>query len=104
MAVVTDDLEKAEAARKAGADINAFDPLARMPPLHWAVGSDNLRMTKYLVEECGAVFRRNESGRWPTLVAAECMVSGKMCDYIVVQEAKQTPPEIFPPRKPALDG
>lgn len=102
MAVVSDDREKAEAARKAGADVNAFDPLALMAPLHWAVGSNNLKMTKYLVEECGAVFRSDAFRRWPTVVAIACNVSLKMHDYIVMAEAKGTPPELFPLGKPAV--
>jgi len=93
MAIVADDRETAEAARKAGADINAFDPLAQMAPLHWAVGSNNLKMTKYLVDECEAAFGADGFRRWPTVVALACDVSLTMHDYIVRAELKRTPQE-----------
>lgn len=70
-----------------GADVDAVDPSTGLQALHIAVGTNNLLMTRYLVEQCGASFGPDRSGRWPTIVAADCSVDNVVGDYIVEAEA-----------------
>ena len=88
VAVMDGDVEKAEAYRKEGADIDAIDKSTRLTPLHVTVALKDLEMMKYMVEVCGAAFKADGNGRWPTVLAAEARANGKICDYIVEQEAK----------------
>lgn len=60
-----------------------------MNALHIAVGTNNLLMVRYLVEQCGARFTPDRSGRWPTVIAAECEVDDVVGDYVVETEAAQ---------------
>jgi uncharacterized protein len=55
--------------------------------LHIAVGTDNLKMARYLVD-AGARFEPDGQGRYPSTIAAECEVSEELCDYIVEAEEK----------------
>lgn len=71
----------------AGADVNARHPETGLTPLHLAVGTNNLALTYYLIEKCGARFGPDRFGRWPTSIAARYRAAGKLCDYIVEQEA-----------------
>jgi hypothetical protein len=48
-------------------------------------------LTRYLIEEAGARIAPDRSGRWPTLIAAQCSVSEELGDYIVEAEAKVSP-------------
>lgn len=71
--------------------MNSVHEQTGLSPLHLAVGMNNLVLTRYLIEQAGAKIRPDRSGRWPTVIAAECEVSEAMSDYIVEQEAKITP-------------
>lgn len=75
-------------AIKAGADVNAADPATGLTALHIAVGTNNLTMTRMLVEVEHAKFMPDSTGRWPTLIAAEARVDDALADYIVEAEAK----------------
>lgn len=75
-------------ALKAGADIDALDPETGLCALHIAVGSNDLTLCQYLVEECGASFFPDKFGRWPSLIAAECRTDEALGDYIVAREAE----------------
>lgn len=89
-----------------GADVNAVDPKTGLAALHIVVGQNDLRLCRFLVEECGARFFPDMFGRMPTIVAAECRVDDELTDYIGEKEAayeaevaaiQQTMPKI-PPR------
>jgi ankyrin repeat protein len=67
--------------------IDFADDTTGLTALHIAVGTDNLRTAKFLVER-GASFLADKRGRMPTTVAAECEVSDAMCDFIAEAEAK----------------
>ena len=42
-----------------------------------------------ILEDAGARIGPDRSGRWPTVIAAECRTSDELCDYIVEAEAKE---------------
>ena len=63
------------------------DPKTGLNLLHIAVGTNNLPLTRFLVEEIGIPFGPDAQGRWPTVVAAECGVSEAVNDYIVEKES-----------------
>ena len=86
-AVLEGDLAAIRRAIADGADINALDAATGLAPLHLAVGFNDLPMTRFLAEDCGAGFFPDRFGRWPTLVAAENRVDEAMSDYIAEQEA-----------------
>jgi hypothetical protein len=71
-----------------GADVNAWHEQTGLAALHLAVGTNNLALVKYLIETAGAEIVPDRSGRWPTVIAAECSAGEELCDYIVEQEAK----------------
>jgi len=71
-----------------GADVNAVDPSTGLSALHIAVGTNNLPLTQILIEDWLANFGPDRSGRWPTVIAAECRVDENLADYIVEAEAK----------------
>jgi len=70
-----------------GVSVNAIDPATGLTALHFAVGLNDLALTRFLIEHCGAAFGPDRFGRWPTLVAAECGVDDELSDYIVAKEA-----------------
>jgi hypothetical protein len=72
-----------------GANVNAWNEQTGLTALHLAVGTNNLALVKYLLETAGAELVPDRSGRWPTLIAAQCYASEELCDYIVEQEAKR---------------
>lgn len=72
-----------------GAKVNAWHDRTGLTALHLAVGTNNLALVKYLLEIAGADLVPDKSGRWPTVIAAECCVSEELCDYIVEEEAKR---------------
>ncbi|MHA6266350.1 ankyrin repeat domain-containing protein [Aliiroseovarius sp. CAU 1755] len=76
------------AALRGGADIAMTDEGTGLNALHLAVGTNNLRLTKALVEDHDPVFAADKFGRWPSLIAIECEVSDELSDYIVEAEAK----------------
>lgn len=75
-------------ALKQGADVNAADPVTGLTALHIAVGTNNLVLTRILVEDWHAVFKPDGRGRWPTLIAVQVRVDDVLADYIVEAEAK----------------
>lgn len=95
-AVYNGDNCKAVVALKQGVDVNAADPVTGMTALHLAVGTDNLALTRILVEDWNAEFKPDDHGRWPTLVAAYAEVGEAMCDYIVEAEARAVYPDCAP--------
>lgn len=76
------------AALKGGADVNAIDPLTGLTALHIAVGTNNLALTRILIEDWNARFMADARGRWPTVIAAEARVDDALADYIVEAEAQ----------------
>jgi hypothetical protein len=55
--------------------------------LHLACGVNNLSAARILVE-LGAVFKPDDHGRMPSIVAAEAEADGELLDYIADAEAK----------------
>ena len=84
------DLAAARAAIANGADVNVVHEQTGMSALHLAIGTNNLALTRYLVGEAKASIVPDRSGRWPTLIAAQCSVSEELADYIVEEEANNT--------------
>jgi uncharacterized protein len=71
-----------------GADVDTVHEKTGLSALHLAIGTNNLTLARYLIEEAGIIFGPDRSGRWPTLIAAQCKVSEEFGDYIVEHEAK----------------
>ena len=82
------DLDGVKAALAKGADVNAIDPSTGLAALHIAVGTNDLELCRYLLEEAGAAIVPDRAGRWPTLIAAQCHAGEALCDYIVEREAQ----------------
>ena len=82
------DIAALERRIASGIDINRTDEATGLSALHVAVGTNNLALTKALVEEHGAKFFADRFGRWPSLIAIECEASDELSDYIVEAEAK----------------
>ncbi|MFC3071581.1 ankyrin repeat domain-containing protein [Shinella pollutisoli] len=82
------DIKGVVEALKAGADVNATDPFMGLTALHIAVSTNNLSLTRILVEDWHAAFKADAAGRWPTLIAAEAEVDDALSDYIVEAEAE----------------
>jgi hypothetical protein len=80
------DSAAAIAALEDGADVNAADPITGLTALHIAVGTNNLPLTRILIEDWNAPFGPDGKGRWPSVIAAECRVDGLLADYIVEAE------------------
>lgn len=74
------------AALEDGANVNAADQTTGLTALHIAVGTNNLHLTRILVEDWEAGFGPDAKGRWPTLIAAEAQVDEALADYIVMAE------------------
>lgn len=74
-------------ALAAGANVNTVHEQTGLSALHIAVGSNNLALTRYLIEEANAEIGPDRSGRWPTIIAAECEVDAILADYILEAEA-----------------
>jgi ankyrin repeat protein len=77
-----------EKAIQNGADPDYTDPETGLCALHLAVGTNDLDMTRLLVEQAGAAFFPDRFGRWPSLIAAECEVTEELTDYVAEQEAR----------------
>jgi hypothetical protein len=86
-AVWEGNLTAARNAHAAGANPNARDEDTGLPPLHAAVGMNDLLLARYLVDECKVAFGPDHFGRWPTVVAAQCKVSESLGHYIFTKEA-----------------
>lgn len=82
------DFIEAVAALEAGADIGFTDPVTGLAALHIAVGTNNLALTRLLIEEWSATIGPDGRGRWPTVIAARSRVDDELSDYIVDAEAK----------------
>lgn len=91
-AVYGADTPKALLALNDGVDVNSADPLTGLTALHVAVGTNNLVLTRILVETWGAAIKADGRGRLPSVVAAECRVDERLGDYIVKAEAKALTP------------
>jgi hypothetical protein len=76
------------AALEDGADVNTADPVTGLTALHIAAGTNNLHLTRILVEDWRAEFKPDGQGRWPSVVAALSGVDEVLADYIVEAEAK----------------
>jgi hypothetical protein len=87
-AVYDADLDSTLAALDDGADVNAADPQTGLAALHIAIGTNNLTLTRILVEDWGAAIKPDGRGRWPTLIAAQCRVDEDLSDYVVEAEEK----------------
>jgi hypothetical protein len=77
-----------EALLRQGADVAARHEETGLTALHIAIGTNNMRLTRLLVEVWKAPFTPDGQGRMPTLIAAECQASDALSDYILEQEAK----------------
>jgi len=86
-AVYNWNLEEVRASVRRGANVNSIHEPTGLSPLHIAVGNNDARLCRYLIEECGAAFFPDGFGRWPTLVAIECGADEDLADYIAEQEA-----------------
>lgn len=82
------NLDEVRKAVSQGADIDAVHEQTGLTALHIAIGTNNLALTRFLIEEAGARLGPDRSGRWPTVIAAQCRVDESLCDYIVEEEAK----------------
>jgi hypothetical protein len=82
------DIEALEKRLAGGIDVNTIDQATGLSALHVAVGTNNLALTRKLVEEHKAAFFADAFGRWPSLIAAECQVSEELSAYIVDAEAR----------------
>lgn len=71
-----------------GADVRFADPVTGLTALHIAVGTNNLPLTRILVEDWAAPFGPDGKGRWPSTIAAMSQVDGLLADYIVEAEAQ----------------
>lgn len=81
------DVSGVRDALAAGANVNIVHEQTGLSALHIAVGSNNLALTRYLIEEANAEIGPDRSGRWPTIIAAECEVDAILSDYILEAEA-----------------
>lgn len=84
------DTARVIAALEDGADVNTADPVTGLTALHIAVGTNNLHLTRILVEDWEARFGPDAKGRWPTVIAAQAQVDEVLADYIVVAEEQTT--------------
>lgn len=80
--------EKVEAAVAGGADVSMVDAPTGLSALHIAVGTNNLKLARLLVEQYRAGFFPDQRGRWPSLIAIECDVDEELADYITEAEAR----------------
>lgn len=87
-AAYTGSLGGVDAALAEGAAVAAIDAETGLTALHIAVGTNNLALCRYLIDEWHAPFSPDKFGRWPTLIAAECQVDDELSDYLVEAEAK----------------
>lgn len=86
------DLNQALAALNKGVDVNTADPLTGLSALHIAIGTNNLSLTRTLVEDWDAVIQPDGRGRLPSVIAAECRVDEKLSEYVAKVEAKALAP------------
>jgi hypothetical protein len=65
--------------------INAIENSTGLALLHIAIGRNNIELTRFLLGRGSQIFP-DRSGRWPTLIAAECNVSDELYDLIADAE------------------
>tara|TARA_R110002110_G_scaffold247041_1_gene463364 strand:+ start:66 stop:491 length:426 start_codon:yes stop_codon:yes gene_type:complete len=82
------ELSGVELAIKDGADVNHLSDDVGLSALHMAIGRNHFDVVKHLIENAEAEIQPDKFGRWPTIIAAECKASEKICDYIVEREAE----------------
>lgn len=82
------NLTRASEALARGASIDTTFEDTGLTALHIAVGTQNLRMVRMLVEHHAAPFGPDARGRWPSLLAATCKASDELCDYVLEAEAE----------------
>lgn len=63
--------------------MNATDPRTDLTALHIAVSTNNLSLTKILIEDWHAEIKADTRGRWPTMLAAEAQVDDALSDFVV---------------------
>lgn len=71
-----------------GANVDAVDDETGLAALHIAVGTNNLALTRMLIEDWEATIKPDGRGRWPTVIAAQCRVDENLSDYMVEAEVK----------------
>lgn len=82
------NLGLARTALEQGASVAVTDERSGLSALHIAVGTNNLALCRYLIEQWDAPFGPDKFGRWPTVVAIQCRVDVEVGDYIVEKEAE----------------
>lgn len=82
------DIDAVAAALNDGANVNAVEAGTGLTALHIAIGTNNLPLTRFLVETWHAAVGPDRRGRWPSVIAARCRVDEVLCDYVVEAEAK----------------
>jgi hypothetical protein len=91
-AVYDADLDHAIVALNKGVDVNTADPLTGLSALHIAIGTNNLSLTRTLIEEFDAAIKPDGRGRLPSVIAAECRVDDRLSEYVAKVEAKALAP------------
>ncbi|EGE59910.1 hypothetical protein RHECNPAF_1780011 [Rhizobium etli CNPAF512] len=84
----TGDLPGVRNALYDGAEVDCVHEQTGLSALHIAIGTNNLPMTRFLIEEAEARIGPDRSGRWPSVIAAECEVDEALADYVLEAEAK----------------
>lgn len=80
------DLTRVHEAIIYGAGVDYIDPATGLTALHIAVGTNDLALCRLLIEQCGAAIRPDRSGRWPTVIAAQCQADAALSEYILWKE------------------
>jgi len=76
------------AALEDGADVNVQDKATGLAALHIAIGTNNLPLTRMLIEDWRATIQPDGNGRWPSVIAARCRVDEDLSDYIIEAEVR----------------
>lgn len=80
------DIRAVKEAVSGGANIQVAQAEG-LTALHIAVALNDLPLARYLIEEAGAPFVPDGFGRLPTVVAAQCLASEELAEYIFEREA-----------------
>lgn len=84
------DVVRAREAFASGANVNAIDSNTGLAALHIAVGNNDARLARFLIEEANAGFFADRFGRCPTVVAVDCRADDEFSEYILKKEAAAT--------------
>lgn len=87
-AVYAADHDAVIVALEDGADVNVQDKATGLAALHIAIGTNNLSLTRMLMEDWQAAIGPDGRGRWPSVIAAQCRVDEELSDYVVEAEAQ----------------